>query len=261
MNTRELDLRKLNSLTKYPSILTYHELDPRNGTLMEEVQVPLTGDLVATEKVDGTNSRLIFLPDKMYIIASREELLYARGDLIGNDELGIVTATKALAEQLAVPLASRDLPIVTVIYLEVYGGDFAKGCKQYTSKEEYGYRMFDLIHFSNGRFFELMGWPVEKFSGWRERGGQPYVGEDELQNFSHRWNVPLTPRISVGPVPLSIDDTLAYLKASIAKSQCTLDATAPGMPEGLVIRKADRSLIAKLRFEDYERTIRKRGSR
>ena len=36
-NVRTVDLAKLNSLTKYPSILTYHTLDPKNGGLMEEV--------------------------------------------------------------------------------------------------------------------------------------------------------------------------------------------------------------------------------
>jgi hypothetical protein len=34
---------------------------------------------------------------------------------------------------------------------------------------------------------------------------------------------------------------------------------AAGRPEGLVVRNKDRSKIAKLRFEDYERTLR--GSR
>jgi hypothetical protein len=30
-SVRTADLRALNSLTKYPSIPTYHALDPRNG--------------------------------------------------------------------------------------------------------------------------------------------------------------------------------------------------------------------------------------
>ncbi len=34
---RETDLAKLNSLTKYPSIPTYHALDPKNGSLLEQV--------------------------------------------------------------------------------------------------------------------------------------------------------------------------------------------------------------------------------
>jgi len=38
MNIRSVNLRKLNSLTKYPSIPTYHKLGEK-GILTEEVQV------------------------------------------------------------------------------------------------------------------------------------------------------------------------------------------------------------------------------
>ncbi|WP_284706371.1 hypothetical protein [Micromonospora phytophila] len=36
---------------------------------------------------------------------------------------------------------------------------------------------------------------------------------------------------------------------------------APGRSEGLVLRAADRSVIAKARFQDYERTIKRRDGR
>lgn len=47
----EMDLRKLNSATKYPSILTYHEMGDR-GRLNPTVQVPfLEGqDILVSEK-------------------------------------------------------------------------------------------------------------------------------------------------------------------------------------------------------------------
>jgi len=51
-----VDLAKLNSLTKYPSILTYHALGDK-GILQETVQVPFDGRVIGTEKVDGTNRR------------------------------------------------------------------------------------------------------------------------------------------------------------------------------------------------------------
>ena len=59
---RQTDLGKLNSMTKYPSILTYHTLGDK-GVLRETVQVPFAGRVLGTEKVDGTNCRLIFCPD------------------------------------------------------------------------------------------------------------------------------------------------------------------------------------------------------
>lgn len=42
-------------------------------------------------------------------------------------------------------------------------------------------------------------------------------------------------------------------------SRATLDETAGGSPEGIVLRAADRSVIAKARFQDYERTARRRA--
>ncbi|MBO0861648.1 MAG: hypothetical protein J2P21_24810 [Chloracidobacterium sp.] len=66
-NTRKTDLAKLNSLTKYLSILTYHALDPGNGALLEEV-TDFAGTVIGAEKVDGTNSRAIRLPDGLYLI-------------------------------------------------------------------------------------------------------------------------------------------------------------------------------------------------
>jgi metallo-beta-lactamase class B len=41
-------------------------------------------------------------------------------------------------------------------------------------------------------------------------------------------------------------------------SRCRLDDEAAGVPEGMVVRSPDRSRIAKLRREDYERTLRRR---
>jgi hypothetical protein len=93
---RSVDLTALNSLTKYPSIPTHHELDPKNGGLLESATA-FVGSVIGTEKVDGTNGRIIVLPDGNWIIGSREELLHARGDVIANPALGIATALKGKA--------------------------------------------------------------------------------------------------------------------------------------------------------------------
>ena len=58
--TRDFDLRKLNSATKYPSIPTYHALGER-GMLLDEHASFDGQSILATEKVDGTNSRTIRL--------------------------------------------------------------------------------------------------------------------------------------------------------------------------------------------------------
>ena len=63
----KIDLALLNSMTKYPSIPTYHTLDPKNGALSEPASA-FEGDVIGTEKVDGTNSRIILTPDGRYLI-------------------------------------------------------------------------------------------------------------------------------------------------------------------------------------------------
>ena len=74
---RKMDLDCLNSATKYPSILTYHGLGER-GRLTEEVAT-FPDMAILTEKVDGTNGRIILPPGDDYFIGSREELLYDSG--------------------------------------------------------------------------------------------------------------------------------------------------------------------------------------
>jgi hypothetical protein len=94
---RRTDLDKLNSLTKYPSILTYHTLGDK-GALQDAVQVPFAGGVLGAEKVDGTNARLIFGPDGSAIVGSREDLLWERRDLIGNPAMGIVAAGRDVVQ-------------------------------------------------------------------------------------------------------------------------------------------------------------------
>lgn len=84
MDMRSAELDVVNTATKYPSIPTYHQLDPRNGRLNEHPLVFAPGGAVqVTEKVDGTNGRIVVFPCGGYVIGSREELLWARGDLGG----------------------------------------------------------------------------------------------------------------------------------------------------------------------------------
>ena len=115
---RRVDLGKLNSMTKYPSIPTYHTLGDK-GSLQETVQVSFTGRVLGTEKVDGTNTRLIFCPDRHAPVGSREDLLWERRDLIGNPAMGIVDAVR----QTVLDLGQRPcLPDrIAVYYVEVFG--------------------------------------------------------------------------------------------------------------------------------------------
>src|ERR1700685_2974802 len=90
---RQIDLGKLNSMTKYRVILTYHALGEK-GVLHDAVQTPSEGRIIGTEKVDGTNARLIFCPDQSVLVGSREDLLWERRGLIGKPAMGILDALK-----------------------------------------------------------------------------------------------------------------------------------------------------------------------
>ena len=114
---RQIDLGKLNSMTKYPSILTYHALGDK-GVLQDAVQIPFEGRIIGTEKVDGTNARLIFCPDQSVLVGSRDDLLWERRDLIGNPSMGIVEAVKETVQRL---VESHCRPgQISVYFVEVY---------------------------------------------------------------------------------------------------------------------------------------------
>lgn len=258
-DVRQTDLKKLNSLTKYPSILTFHQLDPSNGGLIEEPTL-FRGPAIATEKVDGTNARIIVLPDRSFLIGSREELLYARGDLIGNPALGIVEALRERAEALADAAFSPD--VIVVFYGEVFGGKVTGASKQYTGERQVGFRLFDVARIAE--YDALMAMPPQDLAIWREQGGQPFVAEDALCQLAEAHGFDLTPRLfTLEPdeVPRTIDDAHALLTSRLPRTLCLLDEQGGGQPEGIVLRTPDRSQIAKLRFEDYQRTLKRRGKK
>lgn len=251
-DVRAVDLRLLNSLTKYPSIATYHALDPSSGCLTSPATV-FAGEVVATEKVDGTNSRLVLLPDGSYLIGSREELLYAKGDLIGNPALGIVEQLRPVAERL--PRGDG----IRVYYLELYGGKVGGAAKQYTrDPARFGWRLFDVAELVGWQ--EPLTWSPAKISAWREAGGQPWLPEDALVTLAGQAGLELTPRLWHRPgadLPAGIEDMHQLLTATLPATLVGLDG-AEGRAEGLVLRAPDRSVIAKARFQDYERTLRRR---
>lgn len=251
---RATDLAALNSMTKYPSIPTYHTLDPKNGGLLEST-LEFTGPVLGTEKVDGTNARIISLPDGSFVLGSREELLYAKGDLIGNPAQGIVAALRPVAESLA-PVADD---VVRVHYLEVYGGKVTAASKQYTGSRAVGWRLFDVAVFDDYR--SLLAQAPQQLSTWRDSGGQAYLPEPDLVAVSSRDSLELTPRLfelDAAELPTAIDETREFLGERLPRTLSALDQAGGGQPEGIVLRSVDRAVIAKARFQDYDRTLKRR---
>jgi len=255
-DVRTANLTIVNSMTKYPSIPTYHALDPRNGGLRDET-VPFDGRVLLTEKVDGTNGRIVSLPDGSYLIGSREELLYARGDLIGNPALGIVEALRPIADRL--PPVDRDA--IVVHYLEVYGGKVTAGSRQYTASRAVGARLFDIVVLDD--YAELLDWPAERISAWREAGGQRFRTEQELLAAAATAGLATVPRLAAldaTELPTDLDKMAALLGEYLPHTTVALDGE-PGRAEGIVLRSETRSSIAKARFQDYERTLKRRRTR
>ncbi|MDP9791758.1 hypothetical protein J2S43_000270 [Catenuloplanes nepalensis] len=251
-DVRATDLRALNSLTKYPSIPTYHTLDPKNGGLLDEA-VPFTGPVLATEKVDGTNARIIQIPGGTYLLGSREELLYARGDLIGNPSQGILENLRPLAESLPAVDGFR------VLYLELYGGRIGGHAKQYSARGAVGWRLFDTALLDGHE--HLLTAPPQRISAWREGGGQPWADEDALHAIAAEAGVELAPRLftlDAAELPAGLERMQSLLTDRLPGTLVRLDDSGQGAAEGIVFRAPDRSVIAKARFQDYARTLRRR---
>lgn len=251
----QIDLGKLNSMTKYPSILTYHSLGDK-GMLQETVQIPFEGRIVGAEKVDGTNTRLIFCPDQSVLVGSREDLLWERRDLIGNPAMGIVEAVKETVQQLAEPLCRPER--IAVYFVEVFGRNIGGGAKNYTKTGKVSFRLFDVVFIEN--FAELFGWSADRIAHWRENGGQKYVDADTIGKLAAEAGFQTVPALfdmEAAQLPTDLEETSRFL-LQFSSSQCKLDEEANGVPEGVVVRSPDRSRIAKLRREDYERTLKRR---
>jgi hypothetical protein len=248
---RTIELSLLNSMTKYPSIPTYHTMD--RGVL-GEVAVRFDGPIYLTEKIDGTNARIILLPEGTYLLGSREELVYASGDLIGNPQLGIAEHLRPIADAIT----SYDAePGITVIYGELYGGKVTAASKQYTSSQAVGFRVFDVATISGYKAAELLEYEPRSIALWRDIGGQPFLSARDLEHYARAFDLDLVPQCATCAIlPASHADTLTWLNKLIPATWAGMDAH--GRPEGIVARSADRRQIAKLRVEDYEKTLRRR---
>lgn len=258
----EFSAKQLNSMTKYPSIQTYHEID--RGALKKELTDGVSfGDeeVHVSEKVDGTNGRILVLNGD-YIIGSREELLYRKGDVFGNPSQGIVDIMKDYAEHISFLLPKDDK--LYVFYGEVYGSNI-NGAKQYTRHGAADVRFFDC--WVSEDYMERLEYSVESLSSWREHGGQPFLSiaeRDEL--FKEVVVAPVPERVICSGKDIPVDRAGAYEWLKQFESTCAaMDKYMPdgspfkGRAEGVVIRTMDRRVIRKLRFEDYEKTIKREG--
>lgn len=244
---------KINTLTKYPSILTLHSFGER-GILTDKFTTDITNEKIfATEKIDGTNVRIICLGEE-FLIGSREVILHYSKDFYWDESLDIVNQFY----ELRLPTVQSDT--LTVIYGELYGGRTSMA-KNY-GKEKYGFRVFDIAKIPD---LSILEQPIERISAWREsslnssidetlRYGQSFLTRTQLQEHSTLYDI-------VPDVPFELGDMthqtiLENMNKSIPQTLVGLTVTALNKPEGLVLRNENRTKIVKLRFEDYEKTLK-----
>jgi hypothetical protein len=250
---------QLNSATKYPSIETYHTIDPTDGRLLEEA-TDFVGDVIATEKVDGTSGRVIVMPDGDWFIGSREEILYASGDRIENPALSIVpTLLEVVSGILGRERSGLGTPVVEVYFMEVYGYRIGGSAKQYTKTPgTTGCRLFDIARIP----MSLLEMPRDAIARWRDRGGQRWEGERELQRAALETGIKIAPRLGTvyaGDLPSTLEDMQDFLLELAPETMVAIDPEHEGKAEGIVLRTEDRSIIRKARFQDYERTRNPQG--
>jgi len=241
---------KINTLTKYPSILTLHQLGEK-GRLKNEFTTPIQGEIMyATEKIDGTNARIVCYGSE-YLIGAREFILHHSHDLYFDNAQGIVDGLKEL--NIKIPQTEK----FTVIYGEFFGGKTTSNAKWY-GQDKNGFRVFDIAVYDDLSILEMSQHEISK---WREREtdhgiiyGQNFISRSEMENqFADFELVPLV-EFDLGDMSHKV--VLENLKKFIPTTNVALSENALKRAEGVVLRNENRSKIVKVRFEDYERTLR-----
>lgn len=245
---------KINTFTKYPSISTLHKMGDR-GCLTDELTTPIENEaLYATEKIDGTNVRIICYGTD-FLIGAREFILHYCDDLYFDNAQGIVQGIYDMAIHNLIP----DTDELTVIYGEFYGGKTSSNSKQY-GKERNGFRVFDIAVYDS---LQILNNQIHEISQWRETNtddgiiyGQRFIDRHELERDYGQFE--LVPKVDFELGDLSHETILDNLNKFIPQTNVALTETALKKPEGVVLRNENRTKIVKVRFEDYERTLRKK---
>ncbi|MEL6733504.1 MAG: RNA ligase family protein [Bacteroidota bacterium] len=243
---------KVNTLTKYPSILTLHKFGER-GRFTNGITTNIEGEtMYASEKIDGTNVRIICYGEE-FLVGSRNNILHYSKDFYWDESMGIVNQFY----KMNLPVVQPDK--LTIIFGELFGGKITANSKDY-GKEDHGYRVFDIAIIDD---LDILEESITAISNWRESSldssiddtlayGQRFLNLDELKSY----NFDLVPQIKFELENFEHLTVLNALEKYISQTNVALTETARGGTEGVVLRNHDRTKIVKLRFEDYRRTLK-----
>lgn len=283
-------LRKLDSMTKYPSIETLHAFGGRQRFIEE---LTASGKLLfechswsLSEKINGTNGRLLLFPKDylnviLEIVGQHDWLLGTRDNLIMSPTtdpivMAMIEQLSSEAQRISNRLNSESGKpwsngvSVLVIYFELFGGNIGAGARNYSRDGSRSFRVFDVRTISLEEVLDILFMPIEKIAGARERNALPghWYESQELSEFCSNFGLTKVPGL-IGPktkLPEDIQGAYQWLTQAIEQQKIVgeplgtkagndLPLVALDRPEGVVIRNQDRSVIVKLRFEDYERTL------
>lgn len=248
-------MEKVNTLTKYPSIMTYHELNMGGvrDMLYRRAEFPGAGQrLAVTEKVDGSNYRIV-TDGADYLIGSRDRFVYAKGDRVITDD----AARSVIGDVEGLMYYAED-GCLTMFYGEVYGWRIQKARYNGADDKSRAFRLFDAWHIPLGVPLDsILSCSVEGIADWREANMQHWFRTETLAAFCGKAGVELVPQlgaIDADKMPMAAKDTAEWME-QYAKTKAGFGGEGAGKDfgkaEGVVIRTPDRRWIRKLRFEDY----------
>lgn len=249
----EYDNKSINSLFKYPSILTYHKLDKKGKKAINELNsdINMCGPFWVTEKIDGSNIRIIITNDE-YIIGTREKLVFFsyKENLLSNDIRPLIDYLNSNYIDNISKLQSLDLSgKILVIYGELFGSKITNS--RYTDKilNKYGYMIFDAYMIDIDEIKNILSMDIQKIVYWRDHHKKWY-NNNQLQALSNLSGFKIVPlRNKVDNLPLNKDDTYKWLTNYKDSMVSLIDKSSNA--EGVVVRNFDRSYIRKIRIEEY----------
>lgn len=255
---------KLEVLTRYPSIMPYHELGLGGvkNVLYNACEFPKDEELViGTEKLNGIDFRLVIAVDD-FLLGNRECFVYAMGDRVCTDLVTQRLLPVAYSIYQCLTKKAKDARL-TVIFGQVYGYNIQRPRYNPVDNKEVGYALFDCWQLPVNDAETLLGQNIEAIYNWRERNYQPWLTYSEMDELFTLNGFDLVPDCWIGraaSLPRGAEETYEWIQRfHLAKAVFDRDGRGEwfGKTEGIVLRTRDRKWIRKLRIEDYEKGSRR----
>jgi len=250
------DLELLEAVTRWPSIKSYHKMD-EHGRLIDELRFPeIAGEAVyATEKVDGSNVRVVVDSLLRVSVGTRNQLVMFRGEAAAQDSMGVVGALRGLPRSLSI--SGRPSPgHVRAYYGELYGGAI-NGHGHYTQdKTRMQWALFAIADFDIEALSQLERAEIAARRRLLTTDGVHAEGRLGEYVMIHGGGedsptVPYLGRRHAPPATVAeAAEWLAHVLGPVTRA--AIGDAKPGKPEGVVITGVESGLIAKLRVKDYE---------